>query len=56
VRHSERVVVSNIALLSVGVFLALLGHLVENPYGAYVWVWYALWALFASTPKKRALA
>jgi hypothetical protein len=56
VRHSERVVVSNIALLSVGVFLALLGHLVENPYGAYVWVWYAIWALFASTPKKRAVA
>lgn len=56
VRHSQRVVVSNVALLSVGVFLALLGHYVENPYGAYVWVWYSIWACFASTPKKRKLA
>lgn len=55
VRHSQRVVVSNIALLSVGVFLLLLGHYVENPYGAYVWVWYSIWALFAATPKKRAV-
>lgn len=53
VRHSPRVVVSNVGALSVGVFLLLLGHYVENPYGAYVWVWYAIWALFASTPKKR---
>jgi hypothetical protein len=53
VRHSQRVVVSNIAFLSVGVFLVLLSHFVENPYGAYIWVWYALWALFAATPKKK---
>lgn len=56
VRHSPRVVVSNIALLSLVVFVLLLGHYVENPYGAYVWVWYSLWALFASTPKKRKSA
>lgn len=53
VRHSQRVVVSNIAFLSVAVFLVILSHFVENPYGAYVWVWYGLWALFASTPKKK---
>jgi hypothetical protein len=56
VRHSQRVVVSNVALLSVGIFLLLLGHYVENPYGAYVWVWYSIWLIFASTPKKRAAA
>lgn len=53
VRRSSRVVVSNISSLSVVIFLLLIGHFVENPYGAYVWVWYAIWALFASTPKKR---
>jgi hypothetical protein len=55
VRHSPRVVVSNVALLSVGIFLLLLSHYVENPYGAYVWIWYAIWGVFASTPKKRRL-
>ncbi len=54
VRRSARPVVSNVALVSVGVFLVLVGHHVENPYGAYVWAWYALWAVFASTPKSRA--
>ncbi len=53
VRHSSRVVVSNVSAVSLGIFLLLLGHHVENPYGAYIWVWYALWALFASTSRKR---
>lgn len=53
VRHAPRVVVSNVALVSVGAFLLFLGHLVDNPYSAYVWVWYSIWALFASTPKKQ---
>jgi hypothetical protein len=47
------VVVSNIALLSVLSFVFFLSHYVENPYGAYAWVWYSIWALFASTSKKK---
>jgi hypothetical protein len=53
VRRSSRVVVSNISFFSVGVFLLFVSHYVLNPYSAYVWVWYAFWALFASTAKKR---
>lgn len=53
VRRSARVVVSNIAALSMGLFLLLASHYVGNPYGAYVWVWYAIWAVFAATPRKK---
>jgi hypothetical protein len=53
VRRSSRVVVSNVAALSLGLFLFLASHYVSNPYGAYVWVWYSIWALFASTPRKK---
>lgn len=53
VRRSSRVVVSNVSVLSVGIFLLLVSHYVSNPYGAYVWIWYSIWALFASTPKKK---
>lgn len=53
VRHSTRVVVSNVSFVSLAVFLLFVSHYVENPYGAYVWVWYAFWALFASTAKKQ---
>lgn len=53
VRRSTRVVVSNVSFVSLAVFLVLVGLYVENPYGAYVWVWYALWALFGSTAKKQ---
>lgn len=54
VRHATRVVVSNISFVSVSIFLLFASHFVENPYGAYVWVWYAIWALFSSTHKKKA--
>lgn len=53
VRRAARVVVSNIALVSVGVFLAFVSHYVENPYGAYVWVWYSLWAVFAAAARRK---
>lgn len=53
VRKSNRVVVSNISLVSVIVFLGLISIYVENPYGAYVWVWFGIWAVFAATEKKR---
>lgn len=53
VRRSARVVVSNVSVVSLGIFLLIVSHYVENPYGAYVWVWYSIWALFASTPKKK---
>ncbi len=56
VRHSARVVVSNVCFLSVAVFLLFVSHYVLNPYSAYVWVWYGLWALFASTAKKKGWA
>lgn len=56
VRRSSRVVVSNVSLVSVGAFLALVSHSVENPYGSYVWVWYSLWVLFGSTAKKQRAA
>ena len=53
VRKSARVVVSNISFVSVAFFLVLWVHYFENPYGVYVWAWYSIWALFASTPKKK---
>ena len=54
VRRSTRLVVSNVSFVSMAVFLVLVSQSVENPYGAYVWVWYALWALFGSTARKKA--
>ncbi|RZA07922.1 MAG: hypothetical protein EOP11_06375 [Proteobacteria bacterium] len=56
VRRTSRVVVSNIAMVSVAVFLFFASHYVENPYGAYVWIWYSIWALIAATPKKKRSA
>ncbi len=56
VRHSARVVVSNVSFVSVAIFLVVVSQTVENPYGAYVWVWYALWALFGSTARKKVTA
>jgi hypothetical protein len=56
VRRSTRVVVSNVSFVSMLIFLALVSQSVENPYSAYVWVWYALWTLFGSTARKKAAA
>lgn len=56
VRRVGRVVVSNVALVSLCVFLLFLSHYVENPYSAFVWVWYSIWALFASTSKKKRIS
>jgi hypothetical protein len=53
VRRSTRVVVSNVSFVSMAIFLFLVSQAVENPYGAFVWVWYALWALFGSTARKK---
>ena len=55
VRHASRVVVSNVALVSVGIFLLFVSHYVGNPYGAYVWVWYAFWSVFASASRKKVV-
>jgi hypothetical protein len=55
VRHSSRVVVSNISFVSMAIFLVLVSQTVDNPYSAYVWVWYALWALFGSTARKKRM-
>lgn len=56
VRRSSRVVVSNVSFVSMAIFLVLVSQTVENPYSAYVWVWYALWVLFGSTAKKKGSA
>jgi len=56
VRRSPRVVVSNVSFVSMALFFLFVSHYVENPYGAYVWVWYALWGLFASTARKKAVS
>lgn len=56
VRRASRVVVSNVTLVSLAVFLLFVSHYVENPYGAYVWVWYAIWVFFASAARKKAEA
>ncbi len=53
VRKSAKVVVSNVALVAVVVFVGLVGNYVENPYGAYIWVWFAIWGVFAATEKKK---
>lgn len=53
VRHSPRIVVSNVAFGSLGYFLLLASHFVKNPYGAYIWVWYSLWVIFALTHQKK---
>ncbi len=53
VRKSTKVVVSNVALVTVVVFVGLVGNYVENPYGAYIWVWFAIWGVFAATEKKK---
>ncbi len=52
IRKSGRVVVSNIAFVSLLVFISLISNYVENPYGAYIWVWLAIFAVFSSTEKK----
>jgi hypothetical protein len=56
VRRSPRVVVSNVALVSLGYFLVMGALHVENPYGAYIWCWYSLWSIFAFTSRKREMA
>ena len=56
VRRSSRLVVSNITFISVFVFLLLTSHFVENPYGANVWIWYAIWVMFSQTSRKREKA
>jgi hypothetical protein len=56
VRRAPRVIVSNVSLVSVAVFLFFVSHYVENPYGAYVWVWYAIWTFFASAARKKQVS
>jgi O-antigen ligase len=53
IRRAREVVVSNVAFLSVLIFLLILSHYPQNPYGAGLWAWYALWGVFASTYRKR---
>jgi len=53
IRHEVRLVISNIAFISMLYFLFFGSHYVANPYGPSIWVWYAIWFLFSSTKKKK---
>jgi hypothetical protein len=55
VRKVPRVAVSHASLCSLLVFLFFLSFYLDNPANGYLWVWYGLWALFASTPGKRII-
>jgi hypothetical protein len=52
VRRVRAVVVSNVAFLSVLIYLGISRHYLTNPYGIAVWVWYAIWVLISSTNLK----
>ncbi|MCO5142894.1 MAG: hypothetical protein M9962_07380 [Oligoflexia bacterium] len=55
VRRSSRVVASNVALISLLVFIVIVSHFLDNPYSAWIWVWYAIWTVLGSTHRKKDL-
>lgn len=55
IRHERRIVVSNIAFISTLYFLFFGSHYLANPYAPAIWVWYAIWFLFAATKRKKEL-
>ena len=52
IRRSKQIVISNVAFVSVVLFLLIGSHFPRNPYGTGIWVWYALWGVFSSTRLK----
>lgn len=53
VRRARQLFVSHAALVSMVVFILFGSHYLNNPYGAAIWVWYAIWGLVAVTPHKQ---
>jgi hypothetical protein len=53
VRHAPRVVVSNVAFLSALYFIFIGNRYLLNPYGAYIWAWYAIWTVFSAYYRKK---
>lgn len=54
IRRSNEIVVSNVAFISLMIFIVFGSHYPPNPYSLTIWVWYALWGVFGSTRKKKA--
>lgn len=53
IRHAKEIVVSNVAFISVMIFIMFGSHYPHNPYSLSVWVWYALWGVFGSSRTKK---
>jgi hypothetical protein len=53
IRHAEKIVVSNVAFISVVIFLTMGSRFLSNPYTPIIWVWYGIWGLFALTWHKK---
>jgi hypothetical protein len=53
IRREPRIVVSNVAFISVVVFILVGSRFLSNPYTPIVWVWYGIWGLLAITQKKK---
>ena len=51
--REPRVVVSNVALLSVALFLLFVSHYYTNAYSPGIWVWYSIWSLLAASQFKK---
>lgn len=55
VGREPRIVVSNVALISLGTFGLVVSHYYNNAYSPAIWGWYAVWALLASSRVKKAV-
>ncbi len=53
IRRSNEIVVSNVAFISLMIFVIFGSHYPPNPYSLTIWVWYALWGLFGSARRKK---
>ena len=53
IRREPRIIVSNIAFVSVIIFLLISSRWLTNPYSPSIWVWYAIWTIFASTTRQK---
>ena len=53
IRRSPKIVISEVALVSLTVFLFVGTPLAPNPYSPAIWGWYSLWAIFSSARQKQ---
>ncbi len=56
IRRSSEIIVSNIAFISLMLFLLIGSHYAHNPYSISVWIWYALWGILGTTHLKRPVS